>query len=148
MVSGIEDGDERRIIDNLMTSLRSLVENTGVGMILISHLSVPQAKVLHLMKKVVGLLLTSFVVLVRLAVSDNIIGIERNQQGDDPDVSHVRLLKNRLFGDVGLVDTLRYHKDTGRLLVDDDCDEDNDDEFDVSSEFEQDEEEVSLDVPF
>ena len=38
LVSSLTDTDERRGIDLLMTKLRSLVEETGVGMILVSHL--------------------------------------------------------------------------------------------------------------
>ena len=39
LVSGQEDfGDERKSIDILMTKLRSLVEETGIGLLLVSHL--------------------------------------------------------------------------------------------------------------
>ena len=41
VVSGLGDGDERRLIDNAMTALRTLVQETGVGLILISHLKRP-----------------------------------------------------------------------------------------------------------
>ena len=34
VVSGIQGDDERRLIDNTMTQLRSLVEETGCGMVL------------------------------------------------------------------------------------------------------------------
>ena len=37
LLSGL-DGDERRMIDNTMTRLRSLVERTGIAMFLVSHL--------------------------------------------------------------------------------------------------------------
>lgn len=116
VVSGIADGDERRIIDNLMTDLRSLVENTGVGMILISHLSVPQggAKAHEEGGRVTLNQLRGSGSIKQ--ISDNIIGVERNQQGDDPNVSLIRLLKGRLFGVTGVAGYVRYHSDTGRLL--------------------------------
>ena len=38
LLSGNESGDERKMIDVTMTKLRSFVEETGIGMILISHL--------------------------------------------------------------------------------------------------------------
>ena len=41
VVSGLEGGDERRLIDNTMTKLRALVEELNCGMILISHLRRP-----------------------------------------------------------------------------------------------------------
>ena len=114
VVSGIEDGDERRIIDNLMTSLRSLVENTGVGMILISHLKVPQGTPHEEGGRVTMNQLRGSGSIKQL--SDNIIGVERDQQGDDPDESQLRLLKNRLFGFSGLCDVIKYEHKTGRLL--------------------------------
>ena len=126
VVSGIEDGDERRIIDNLMTELRSLVENTGVGMILISHLRVPEGKPHEEGGRVTLNQLRGSGSIKQL--SDNIIGIERNQQGDSSDISQIRLLKNRLFGDVGLVDSIKYQKDTGRLVTYEDTDEYEDDD--------------------
>lgn len=137
VVSGIEDGDERRIIDNLMTNLRSLVENTGVGMILISHLKVPRGTAHEEGGQVSINDLRGSGSLKQL--SDNIVGIERNQQGEDPDISQIRLLKNRLFGFTGLCDTLKYNAETGRLLA---CDEmDDDEEFTGESE-------EADDVPF
>ena len=38
LLSGNESDDERKLIDRTMTKLRSFVEETGIGMILISHL--------------------------------------------------------------------------------------------------------------
>ena len=38
LVSATTEGDERRAIDSIMTRLRSLVEETGAGIILVSHL--------------------------------------------------------------------------------------------------------------
>jgi twinkle protein len=43
VVSG-QDGDERKMIDILMTKLRSLVEETQVGMLLVSHLKRPEGR--------------------------------------------------------------------------------------------------------
>jgi twinkle protein len=40
-ISGLQDGDERRIIDNVMTKLRSLVEECSIALILVSHLKRP-----------------------------------------------------------------------------------------------------------
>ena len=44
VVSGLQGGDERRAIDNVMTGLRSIVEETGVGLILVSHLKRPSGE--------------------------------------------------------------------------------------------------------
>ena len=40
-ISGLEDIDERRALDVMMTKLRSLVEETGVTMFVVSHLKRP-----------------------------------------------------------------------------------------------------------
>jgi twinkle protein len=117
VVSGIEDGEERRIIDNLMTQMRALVEKTGVGMILISHLkNPPEGRSHEDGDRIAANQLRGSGSIKQL--SDNIIGLERDQQGKTPNISRIRILKCRLFGEeTGLADTLEYHKDTGRLLV-------------------------------
>ena len=44
VVSGMDSGDERRMIDNTMTKLRTMVEEVKVGLILVSHLKRPEGK--------------------------------------------------------------------------------------------------------
>jgi twinkle protein len=47
-----------------------------------------------------------------------VIALERNQQADNEDeanTTHVRVLKSRYTGDVGMATHLLYDKDTGRL---------------------------------
>ena len=46
------------------------------------------------------------------------MALERNQQSDDPNeanTTHVRVLKSRYTGDVGMATHLMYDKETGRL---------------------------------
>ena len=115
-VSGIEGGNERRIIDNLMTNLRSIVEATGVGIILISHLRNPQG---HQKSHEEGGRVTANQLRGSGAikhVSDSVIGVERDQQGDNPDVSTFRVLKNRFAGTTGWAGEAKYSHETGRLL--------------------------------
>lgn len=115
VVSGIDDGDERKTIDVLMTQLRSLVEETGIGLILVSHLKRPEGN-----KGWEEGLKTSLNALRGSAsiaqLSDSVIGLERNQQ--DAEAANqvtVRVLKNRFSGETGVAATLYYDKDTGRL---------------------------------
>lgn len=121
VVSGIEGGDERRMIDNLTTSLRSLVQQTGVGIIMVSHL---RAKDGTPYEKGGEITLNDFRgsrAIVQL--SDNVIGLERDQQSPDQNnLSSLRLLKCRLIGELGVMDTLEYVRDTGRLLAIDSSD--------------------------
>jgi len=117
VVSGIEGGNERRTIDNLMTNLRSIVEHTGVGLLLISHLRVPQGqKSAHEEGGRVTLNQLRGSGSIK-QLSDNIIAVERDQQAENPNISNLRVLKNRLFGLTGLVDVCRYNIVTGRLTA-------------------------------
>jgi twinkle protein len=44
-----------------------------------------------------------------------VIGLERNQQSDNPNVTTLRILKNRFSGETGQAGYLSYDRDTGRL---------------------------------
>jgi twinkle protein len=115
VVSGLEGGDERRIIDNTMTALRSLVEELNCGLILVSHLKRPSGDKGH-----EDGAQTSLAQLRGSAsigqLSDMVIGLERNQQDKDkPNVSQVRVLKNRWSGMTGLCCSLQYDTTTGRM---------------------------------
>lgn len=123
VVSGIGDGDERRMIDNLMTNLRSMAEETGVGILLVSHLKRPEGKS-HEDGAVTSLgQLRGSAAIAQL--SDMVIGLERNQQDEkNPDVTTLRVLKNRYAGVTGVAGYLKYERDTGRMV---DCAEPSED---------------------
>ena len=115
VVSGIDGGDERRIIDNTMTKLRTLVEELKVGLILISHLKRPSGDRGH-----EDGAQTSMAQLRGSAaigqLSDMVIGLERNQQSEDrANITTARVLKNRFSGETGIACSLEYSKDTGRM---------------------------------
>ena len=116
VVSGLEGGDERRLIDNTMTRLRALVEELNCGMILISHLKRPSGDRGHEDGAQTSLAqLRGSAAIGQL--SDIVIGLERNQQDkDNPHISQVRVLKNRWSGETGLCCCLEYQKDTGRMV--------------------------------
>ena len=118
LVSGQEDyGDERKTIDVLMTKLRSLVEETGVGLLLVSHLRRPGGDRGHEEGKEVSLShLRGSASIAHL--SDSVIALERNQQADDEieaNTTTIRILKNRYTGDTGVACYLHYDKETGRM---------------------------------
>lgn len=114
-VSGIEDIDERRALDVMMTKLRSLVEETGCTLFVVSHLKRPSMGD----KGHEQGLQTSLAQLrgshAIAQLSDMVIGLERNQQGDNPNETIIRVLKNRFSGDTGVSNALHYSKETGRL---------------------------------
>lgn len=136
VVSGMdndEDGGERKAIDKLMTNLRSLVEETGCTMFVISHLKRPEKKGHEEGGQVSLSQLRGSGAIAQL--SDMVIGLERNQQGDTPNVVTIRVLKNRFSGDTGVGGYLYYDDVKGRL---------SDFDKELSEEFE----EVQDDCPF
>ena len=117
LVSGQEGDDERRSIDSLMTKLRSLVEQTGIGLLLVSHLRRPTGDVGHENGREVTLShLRGSASIAHL--SDCVIALERNQQAHDSvtaNTTNLRILKNRYTGDTGAAGSLLYDRKTGRL---------------------------------
>jgi twinkle protein len=117
VISGLSDLDERRAIDVTCTKLRQLVEQTGVGLILVSHLKRPEGRGHEEGAQTSLSQLRGSHAIAQL--SDICIGAERNQQGDPAERNELqlRVLKNRFSGQTGLVDKLLYDQDTGRLVV-------------------------------
>ena len=117
LVSGQDEGDERKSIDVLMTKLRSLVEETGVGLLLVSHLRRPSGDLGHENGKEVTLShLRGSASIAHL--SDSVIALERNQQADDEVIActtTIRILKNRYTGETGVCSYLHYDKKSGRM---------------------------------
>jgi twinkle protein len=119
VVSGSAEAsdNERRVIDELMTKLRSLVEETGIGVLAVSHLKRPSDGSAYTEGKQVSLsALRGSASLEQL--SDVVIALERNQQleGSEGDISTFRVLKNRPIGLLGEAGTVIYQHDTGRLV--------------------------------
>ena len=114
VVSGIGEGDERRLIDNTMTQLRKLVEELSCSLFLVSHLKRPEGKGHEEGSQVSLSQLRGSSSLASLA--DGVIAFERDQQDEiQNNVMKVRVLKNRYSGDTGIACNLIYNKDTGRL---------------------------------
>lgn len=114
VISGIEEGDERRQIDQVMTALRSLVEETGMGMILVSHLKRPEGRGHENGAETSLAQLRGSAAIAQL--SDMVIGLERDQQdSQSSNVTTVRVLKNRFSGETGVAGHLLYEADSGRL---------------------------------
>lgn len=117
MVSGIAtEGDERKRIDELMTRLRSQVEELVFGLHIVTHLRKASGKPYEEGGRVtLGDLRGSGSI---STISDLVVAAERNTQAeDDAERNRVtlRCLKNRFSGDTGVVGDLIWEKDTGRL---------------------------------
>ena len=117
LVSAVHEGDERRAIDSIMTRLRSLVEETGAGIILVSHLRRVDGNKGH--ENGIEVSLSHLRGSNSIGqLSDCVIALERNQQSDDPEearTTRLRVLKSRYTGDVGMAARVVYDSETGRL---------------------------------
>lgn len=117
VISAQESGDERKALDEIMTKLRMLVQETGICLFVVSHLKRPADK---------GHEEGAATSLAQLRgsgsiaqLSDIVIGLERNGQHADAierNTTHVRVLKNRFSGLTGKACRLLYNRFTGRMV--------------------------------
>lgn len=116
IVSDQRNNDERKALDEIMTKLAMLVQETGVGLILVSHLRRPSNQG-HEDGGVTSLSQLRGTASIG-QLSDMVIGLERNGQAEDVVERHtttVRVLKNRFSGETGIGTHLHYNSVTGRL---------------------------------
>jgi twinkle protein len=118
VISGGDNGDERKAIDHLMTKLRECAQETECAIIAVSHLTRPAGK---------GHEEGAATSLSQLRgsgaigqLSDITIGLERNGQAEcelERNTTRVRVLKNRFAGETGLAANLLWSRDTGRMTI-------------------------------
>jgi len=116
IVSSQENGDERKAIDEVMTRLRMLVQETGISLILVSHLRRPEGKGHEEGASTSLAQLRGSASIAQL--SDMVLGLERSAQAQDVverNTTKIRVLKNRFSGLTGECCRLLYTHDTGRL---------------------------------
>ena len=116
VISGEEEGDERRMLDNLMTKLKTTAMETGVTIHAVCHLKRPGGDKGHEDGAQTSLAhLRGSHAIAQLA--DLVVGVERNQQDTaHKDVNTLRVLKNRWTGETGVAGWLTYDQETGRLV--------------------------------
>jgi twinkle protein len=119
MIMGGRSGkDSLSYIDSLILEIESLVKRTGVSLFVVVHLrksgagskdkAYEQGRVITLD----DIRSSGYISIV----SHNVIALERDQQGDDPNRLHARILKARETGRTGPAGELRFEPDTGRLV--------------------------------
>lgn len=113
LVSGLATGDERKLIDIAMTKLRTLVQETGISLFVISHLKRPEGNQGHEdgARVHLGQLRGSHAI---AQLADICIALQKPEEGA-VDSTELRILKNRFTGEVGSAGTLTYNRETGRL---------------------------------
>ena len=120
-VSALETSgaDERKTIDVVMTKLRSMVEETGAGVLVISHLRKPDSKQGNPFEEGGKINLDALRGSGSLKqLPDTIIALERNQQAENPEEKNLltlRLLKCRFTGQTGLAGLLRWNGKKNRI---------------------------------
>lgn len=117
IVSSQENGDERKAIDELMTKLRTAVQEHDISLFAVSHLKRPDGRGHEEGASTSLAQLRGSGAIAQL--SDMVIGAERNGQAEDVMVrntTRLRVLKNRFSGETGPACSLLYTRDTGRLL--------------------------------
>ena len=124
LVSAGQHGDERKALDEIMTKLRSLTQDTGFVLLAVSHLKRPDGKGHEEGAATSVSQLRGSASIAQL--SDAVIGLERNGQAEDAEErnkTRVRVLKNRHSGLTGPAGVLFYDTTTGRLSRCDEADE-------------------------
>lgn len=118
VVSGQDLGDERKAIDNMMTKLRTLVQELEITLICVSHLRRLQGNQGHEDGGSVSLSqLRGSGAIAQL--SDAVITLERNSMAENAEERHqtkVAVAKNRYNGYTGPACTLKYDMETGRMI--------------------------------
>ena len=118
VISGSKSDNERKELDRLMTELRTLCERTGVSIIAISHVNRVTSN--NSFSNEGGQIslnsLRGSGALAQLA--DTVVGVERNQQDEEnKNVVHFRLLKSRVTGETGSAGYASYSHKTGLLTA-------------------------------
>ena len=118
LVSSQENSmDERRTIDACVTKLRTVVQELGITLFMVSHLRRPSTGSHELGSATVSLsdLRGSHSI---GQLSDIVIGLERNGQADcgvERNTTITRVIKNRFSGITGPSGDLLYDTETGRM---------------------------------
>ena len=116
LISAGQHGDERRALDEIMTKLRTLTQDTGIVLFAVSHLKRPEGKGHEDGAATSVSQLRGSASIAQL--SDFVIGLERNGQAEDEIercTTQMRVLKNRFSGITGPAGNLLYDTETGRL---------------------------------
>lgn len=116
IVAGLsQQDDERRALDRVSKDLSAHAKELGIGIVISHHLRRPSGDRGHEEGATTSLSqvrgsggIANFASLV--------IGLERNQQGERPDLTLVRVLKSRRRGRTGEACVLRYDDVSGRSV--------------------------------
>lgn len=105
--------DERKLIDYTVSKLRTLVEETGIGLILVSHLKRPEGNRGY--EDGVEVSMNSLRGSASIGqLSNMLISLNRDLKSDE-NTTQVNVLKNRFSGETGQAGMLYFNLETGSL---------------------------------
>jgi twinkle protein len=112
IVAAVNESDERKALDHVAYGFARFVKQTGANLQITHHLNRGDGKAFEeggeiSLKNIRG---SAGVANFSMAV----FGYERNQQGERPDLTRIRVLKNRHVGWTGIADTLKWDEVRGR----------------------------------
>jgi twinkle protein len=115
LVAGTNESDERKALDKVAYEFARAVKQLKISLHIAHHLRRTDgaaheeggAVSINHLRGSGGI----------AAFSMTIFGYERDQQGDRPDLTLVRILKNRNVGTTGVADTLKWDNVSGRNLM-------------------------------
>lgn len=114
LAASMNEKDERKALDNLAYQLSRLVKQVKVNLQITHHLSGDRdggSKSFEEGRQISLKNLRSSAGIAMFAMG--VYAYERNQQGERPDLSRMRILKNRFAGATGIADTLKWDEDKG-----------------------------------
>ena len=117
VVSGGGDPDERKAIDRIMTTTRQMVEETGVGMVVVSHVKRRTGEGKAFEEGAVPRLSDGRGSGALEQIPDTSLALARNMTSEDGDGqdADIYVLKNRAMGRLGRAGTIHYDIETGRM---------------------------------
>lgn len=115
LLSGNASHDERKMLDEAMTKLRSFVEEVRIGLIVVSHLRRTTGDKGH-EDGAMDISLSHLRGSHSLGqLSDIVVSLQRDISSGDC-MAKLKVLKNRFCGTTGPAGQLRYNSETGRML--------------------------------
>ncbi len=112
IAAGIQGNDKVAILDSVAQRLSLLAKEIGCNIIISHHLKRPEKDEGH--ENGAEIMLAHLRGSGSLAnFASSVIAIEGDQQGEDPTLRTIRVLKNRKIGPTGIAGTLSYDVETG-----------------------------------
>lgn len=117
VVSGANERDERKALDLIAYEFAKFVKHSKGNLQIAHHLRRADGKAHEEGGEISINEIRGSGGIANYSMS--IFGYERNQQGERPDLTRIRILKNRFVGWTGVADVLQWDEQLGRQLVTD-----------------------------